>query len=93
VSFLRFGHDQSRPLLVVCNMTPVLRHNYRVGVPIGGYWKELLNSDSSLYAGSGQGNFGGAEASPLPAHGRYYSLSLTLPPLGIVVFSPSQEDA
>jgi 1,4-alpha-glucan branching enzyme len=87
VSFLRIGHDKDSPLLVVCNMTPVLRHNYRVGVPSGGYWKELLNSDAALYAGSGQGNYGGVDAAPLPSQGRFYSLSLTLPPLSILVFS------
>jgi 1,4-alpha-glucan branching enzyme len=73
-------------VMFVCNFTPVPRHNYRVGVPGGGYWKEALNSDAPLYGGSGQGNMGGTEASPLPIHGRPYSLNLTLPPLGILAF-------
>jgi 1,4-alpha-glucan branching enzyme len=86
VSFLRKGKAEKDAVLVVCNLTPVPRTNYRVGVPEGGFWKELLNSDAPEYGGSGQGNFGGVEASPVPSHGRYHSLSLTLPPLGIMLF-------
>ncbi|MGQ3683627.1 MAG: 1,4-alpha-glucan branching protein GlgB [Candidatus Loosdrechtia sp.] len=89
VSFIRKSRDTNDIILVICNFTPVPRYNYRVGVPRGGFWKEVLNSDAKIYEGSGQGNFGGAEATPIPAHGRYYSLSLTLPPLGIVFFSSS----
>jgi 1,4-alpha-glucan branching enzyme len=55
-------------------------------VSSGGFWKELLNSDAVEYGGSGQGNFGGAESAPVPMHGKYHSLSITLPPLGMVVF-------
>jgi 1,4-alpha-glucan branching enzyme len=55
-------------------------------VPAGGYWRELLNSDASEYAGSGMGNMGGVNAEEVPTHGRPYSLSLTLPPLGILFF-------
>jgi 1,4-alpha-glucan branching enzyme len=55
-------------------------------VPCGGYWKEALNSDAPIYGGSGMGNFGGVEATPVPAQGRYYSLVLTLPPLAVVFF-------
>ena len=80
-------------LLFVCNFTPVPRHNYRVGAPEGGFWKEILNSDAPLYGGSGQGNMGGIEASPLPMHGRAWSLSLTAPPLGVVVFKPAGDHA
>ena len=58
----------------------------RIGLPAGGYWKEVLNSDAEIYAGSGQGNSGGLEAEPLPSHGRPYSLMLTIPPLGCVIF-------
>jgi 1,4-alpha-glucan branching enzyme len=88
--FLRKGRARGETLLVVCNFTPVVRTNYRVGVPSGGYWKELLNSDAREYGGSGQGNFGGVEASPVPFHGRYASLLLTLPPLGILFFRESE---
>jgi 1,4-alpha-glucan branching enzyme len=86
ISFLRNGKTPGDTVLVVCNFTPVPRHNYRVGVPSGGYWREVLNSDAHDYGGSGYGNLGGVEASPVPVHGRYYSLSLILPPLGVLFF-------
>ena len=86
LSFLRKGGNQEDLMLAVCNFTPVPRMNYRVGVPRGGYWREVLNSDATLYGGSGIGNMGGLEAAPLPAHGRYHSLTLDLPPLGVVMF-------
>jgi 1,4-alpha-glucan branching enzyme len=88
ISFLRLGQNPNNQLLFVCNFTPVVRQNYRVGVPLEGYWKEILNSDAPLYGGSGQGNFGGLSTVPLPIHGRPFSLNMTLPPLGIVVFRP-----
>jgi 1,4-alpha-glucan branching enzyme len=91
VSFLRRGRDSRRATVFICNFTPVPRHNYRVGVPSGGMWNEVLNSDAPLYGGSGQGNLGGVEASPLPQHGRPCSLTITLPPLAIVVFQNVQE--
>jgi 1,4-alpha-glucan branching enzyme len=88
VSFLRKSRDGSM-LLVVCNFTPVVREHYTVGVPRGGYWRELLNSDAAIYGGSGLGNLGGVEANPLPAHGRYHSLLLTLPPLSMIMLKPA----
>jgi 1,4-alpha-glucan branching enzyme len=83
ITFLRKGRD-GELVLVACNFTPVPRHNYRVGVPEAGFWEEVLNSDAALYGGSGQGNLGGIETVPIPYHGRYHSLNLTLPPLGVV---------
>jgi 1,4-alpha-glucan branching enzyme len=91
ISFLRKSKRSKDFILVACNFTPVPRHNYRVGVPRGGFWKEALNSDARTYGGSGQGNLGGLEASPLPAHGKYYSLSLTLPPLSVVFFKCEEQ--
>jgi len=88
ISFLRRGRNPADQLLFVCNFTPVVRQNYRLGVPQSGFWKEVLNSDAPLYGGSGQGNFGGVEAVPLPVHGQPFSLSMTLPPLGVVVYKP-----
>jgi 1,4-alpha-glucan branching enzyme len=88
ITFLRKGRHPQDIVLVVCNFTPLLRENYRVGVPVGGYWRECLNSDAPLYGGSGQGNMGGADAAPLPAHGRYHSLNLRLPPLGVMFLKP-----
>ena len=84
LSFIRKGYSQKDTVLTVCNFTPVPRYNYRVGVPTGGYWREILNSDAKEYGGSGHGNLGGMEASPVPFHGRPYSLNLTLPPLGVI---------
>ncbi|MFH1703952.1 MAG: alpha amylase C-terminal domain-containing protein, partial [Nitrospirota bacterium] len=86
ISFIRKGKSPDDIILVVCNFTPVPKYNYRVGVPKGGFWREVLNSDANLYGGSGNGNLGGIEAAPIPSHGRYQSLSLTLPPLGILFF-------
>jgi 1,4-alpha-glucan branching enzyme len=88
VSFLRRGRQPADTLLFVCNFTPVPRQNYRVGAPQGGYWRETLNSDAPLYGGSGQGNMGGVNAAPLTIHGRPFSLNMTLPPLGLVIFKP-----
>ena len=88
VSFLRRGSKPEDVRLFLCNFTPVVRENYRVGVPLDTNWKEILNSDAPLYGGSGQGNFGGLAATPLPAHGRPFSLNMTLPPLAILVFEP-----
>src|SRR5579862_8089540 len=86
VSFLRRGRSPNDWILFVYNFTPVVRENYRVGVPFDGFWKEILNSDAPLYGGSGKGNFGGLKAIPLPIHGRPFSLNATLPPLGAVAF-------
>jgi len=93
VSFLRRGRKQDDQLLFVCNFTPVVRQNYRVGVPQEGFWKEVLNSDAPLYGGSGQGNFGGLQAVPLPIHGLPYSLNMTLPPLAVVVYQPERRSS
>jgi 1,4-alpha-glucan branching enzyme len=92
ISFLRRGQNPNDQLLFVCNFTPVVRENYRVGVPLDCYWKEILNSDAPLYGGSGRGNFGGLPAAPLPIHGRPFSLNMTLPPLGLVVFQPKSNN-
>jgi 1,4-alpha-glucan branching enzyme len=88
LSYLRLGDENAPPLLVVCNFTPMPRYNYRVGVPRGGYWRELLNSDAEHYGGSGMGNFGGVEATPMPYEEYSHSLTLTLPPLAALVFKP-----
>jgi len=68
-------------IAVACNLTPVPRENAVLGVPRAGQWRELLNSDARAYGGAGWGNLGVVEAAPLAAHGRPYSLTLTLPPL------------
>jgi 1,4-alpha-glucan branching enzyme len=86
ISFLRKRQDGGGEVLVVCNFTPVARSGYRLGVPRAGYWKECLNSDAGDYGGSGQGNCGGLWAEPLPWHGHWHSLQLTIPPLSALFF-------
>ncbi|MGV8074958.1 MAG: 1,4-alpha-glucan branching protein GlgB [Syntrophobacteraceae bacterium] len=90
ISFMRKAKSSEDIVMVVANLTPVLRTNYRLGVPRGGAWRELLNSDARAYGGSGLGNLGSVEATPIPCHGRYQSVSLVLPPLG-VIFLKSEE--
>jgi 1,4-alpha-glucan branching enzyme len=82
-SFLRYA-DQAAPILVACNMTPVPRHGYRIGVPLGGGWREIFNSDSAHYGGSNAGNEGRVEAAPVRSHGQPYSVELLLPPLATI---------
>jgi 1,4-alpha-glucan branching enzyme len=84
VSLLRFGPDREDAVLGAFNFTPVVREGYRVGVPAGGFWHELLNSDAGAYGGSGVGNLGGVKSEPTPWHARPHSIRLTLPPLGAV---------
>jgi 1,4-alpha-glucan branching enzyme len=81
---LRKGRTSKDLVLLVCNFTPTPQHNYRVGVPRNGHWEEILNGDASLYGGSGQGNIGGAQATPVHWHGQAQSLNLTLPPLAMI---------
>ena len=89
VSLLRKGKADEDVVLVVCNFTPMPRYNYRVGVPTGGFWQELLNSDAVDYSGSGVGNFGGVIAEPIAQHNQLYSVNLILPPLAIAFFKTS----
>jgi 1,4-alpha-glucan branching enzyme len=86
VCFLRNDRSNEKNVVVACNFTPVPRIGYVVGVPSGGVWEEFLNSDATDYGGSGMGNFGRVASRPIPAHGRPYSLELTLPPLSTVFF-------
>jgi 1,4-alpha-glucan branching enzyme len=91
LSFLRYSSD-GRQVLADFNFTPVPRPEYRLGVPVGGYWRELLNSDAESYGGSGWGNQGGVEAEETAWHGRPWSVSVTVPPLGAVFLAPETED-
>ena len=85
LAFVRRGSRSRDALVIVCNFTPVLRHGYRLGVPAAGSYEEVFNSDSAWYGGSNTGNGGGLHSSPVPHHGREHSLTLTLPPLAVVV--------
>ncbi|HEY5226004.1 MAG TPA: 1,4-alpha-glucan branching protein GlgB [Methylovirgula sp.] len=83
-AFLRSGNDAAPPILAVCNMAPVPRHAYRLGVPRPGAWREIFNSDAEIYGGSNLGNAGLAQTQPQSAHGEPQSLDLILPPLAVV---------
>jgi 1,4-alpha-glucan branching enzyme len=84
-AFLRPPPGDVAPILVVCNMTPVPRERYRVGVPRAGQWREIINTDAALYGGSNLGNAGAVEAIASPSHGRPCSLELVLPPLATLI--------
>ncbi|MBS0643279.1 MAG: 1,4-alpha-glucan branching protein GlgB [Proteobacteria bacterium] len=88
-AFLRQGVEEGSLILVVCNLTPVPRHNYGIGVPRPGYWHEVLNTDAAIYGGSNMGNGGGSETVPQQMHGEAQTLYLTLPPLATLFLSPS----
>ena len=88
VSVLRKGSAPDDLLIAAFNFTPVPRHNYQIGAPKGGHWRELLNSDAPMYGGSGQGNLGGVDAAPVGRHGYLHSVTLTLPPLGAIFLKP-----
>jgi 1,4-alpha-glucan branching enzyme len=90
LSFIRRGKSDDSIVLVVCNFTPTMHSQYQIGVPCGGQWIELLNSDSVEYGGSGKGNPKGIKASSQGCHGRPYSITITLPPLAIVFFKPGK---
>jgi 1,4-alpha-glucan branching enzyme len=86
LAFMRIGAAGER-VVVVCNLTPVVRHDYRIGVPDPGWYREICNTDAREYGGSGCGNEGGVHAHDVPAHGLPHSLELTLPPLAVVLFA------
>ncbi|MCX5739299.1 MAG: 1,4-alpha-glucan branching protein GlgB [Proteobacteria bacterium] len=83
--YLRRGSSTPDAVAVACNWTPVPRRGFRLGVPHGGFWRELLNSDSAWYGGSDLGNGGGVAAVPTPWHGQPHSILITLPPLAVVI--------
>lgn len=84
IAYLRKASDDEQ-ILVACNFTPVPRQDYLVGVPFGGHWREMFNSDACEHGGSGWGNMGGVSALERPHHGHPYTLALTLPPLSAIM--------
>ncbi|MGR3179222.1 MAG: 1,4-alpha-glucan branching protein GlgB [Candidatus Anammoxibacter sp.] len=90
ISFIRKGKSPDEVILVICNFTPTPYYEYRIGVPLCGHWKEILNSDAEKYSGSGHLNSEVIESEPIPTHGRDYSVSLTIPPLGIILLKPTK---
>jgi 1,4-alpha-glucan branching enzyme len=87
LSYVRRGRDPHELAVIVCNFTPVPRHDYRIGVPRPGRYRERINTDAEIYGGSGVGNAGEVHADPHPMHGQPYSLRLHLPPLGALIFT------
>jgi 1,4-alpha-glucan branching enzyme len=88
ISYIRRAKDPEDFVVVVCNFTPIARDGYRIGVPVGGPYAELLNTDAGCYEGSGVGNAGRVDAEAQEAHGHPFSLNLSVPPLGAVVMKP-----
>lgn len=84
LAFLRRGKNPDDAVVVVCNFTPVPRYDYRVSVPVGGYYREILNTDAGYYGGSNLGNEGGVWAHPEAHGGRSHHISLKIPPLGVI---------
>jgi 1,4-alpha-glucan branching enzyme len=88
LAFMRVSKDAARQVVVLANLSPVPRERYRVGVPDGGAWKELLNTDSTYYGGSGIGNMGEVHAEERPWNDQPYSVEVTLPPLSVIWLRP-----
>ena len=86
IAFIRVSPSTGRRIVCVCNFSPVVRTRYRLGVPAPGLYREILNTDSTLYGGSNQGNASAVMAQPMPSHGLPHSLALTLPPLATLWF-------
>jgi 1,4-alpha-glucan branching enzyme len=88
LSYLRKGEKPNELLLVLCNFTPIARYDYAVGVPIAGFWREILNCDATIYGGSGIGNYGGKMSEHVQCNGFSESLRLLLPPNCVLVLRP-----
>ncbi len=88
ISFVRLGNKEKEKCIVVCNFTPIDRINYRIGSPLPGKWKEVLNTDSNFYGGSNRGNCGSVIAENIPLHNRPWSLNLYLPSTSVLVLMP-----
>jgi 1,4-alpha-glucan branching enzyme len=84
IAFMRIAKSSKRRIICICNFSPVVRESYRIGVPAGGIYPEILNTDSEIYGGSNQGNGGAVMAENSASHGLPFSLSLRLPPLGVL---------
>ena len=89
LAFLRRGPGPADVVAAVLNLTPTPHERYRLALPSGGAWQELLNGDAELYGGSGMGNLGAVQAEPLPWHGRSHSATIVLPPLACLFLRPA----
>ena len=90
ISFLRRGKNPTELVVIVCNLTPVIRYDYRIGIPVPGQYRERLNSDAGAYGGSGVGNLGAVESDQIATHGRAHSLRLNLPALATLILQPDK---
>lgn len=90
IAFVRWSKNKNDHVVVVCNFTPVVRHSYRIGVPSGTYYSELINSDSEFYYGSNVGNYGIIKSDDKPWHSYPYSVEITLPPLSVLYLAPDK---
>jgi len=90
-AWIRRGEPQDRPVVVICNFTPVERSGWRCGLPEGGRWREVLNSDAALYGGGNRGNLGGVTAEVVPHQGQPFSATLSLPPLSAIYLVNDRE--
>jgi 1,4-alpha-glucan branching enzyme len=88
IAFARFSLGAERTVVCVCNFSPVPRPGYRVGLPRPGRWREVLNTDATVYGGSGVGNSGAVDAEELGWHGQQWSAELQVPPLGVLWLAP-----
>jgi 1,4-alpha-glucan branching enzyme len=86
ISFFRRAKNQNEIVVFACNFTPVPRLDYRLGVPLPGFYREVLNSDSEAYGGSNLGNYGGVQAEAKPWHGQPHSILIAFPPLATLIF-------
>jgi 1,4-alpha-glucan branching enzyme len=93
LTYMRYGRDRESPVLIACNFTPVPRRGYRVGVPLAGHWREVLNSNAAVYGGTDEGNFGGVLSEEKECHGHAQSLLLNLPPLAAVLMKRTEPKA
>ncbi len=91
-AYVRYGKDGDAPVIAVCNLTPMPRRDYRIGVPVEGWWREALNSDASVYGGSNIGNAGGVHSDQRASHDFQTSISLTLPPLSTIILTPAKKN-
>jgi 1,4-alpha-glucan branching enzyme len=91
-AWLRRGDDEDPPVVVLCNFTPVVREEWRCGLPLAGHWRELVNTDADIYGGSGCGNLGGVVARAQAHHGQPASAHLTLPPLATLILVYDEDD-
>ncbi len=92
ISFIRRGKDWQNMLIFVCNFTPVVYDNYRIGAPYNLFYEEIFNSDSEIYGGNNVGNLGGIQAEELGFHNKLHSLTLKIPPLAIIILKPKFKD-